>query len=424
MERFTGRYPDFTRLWAGQTLSQLGSRVTLVALPLLAISTLHASTLEVGLLTGAETVPFLILGLPAGVWVDRRRRRPVLIYSDVGRGVLLATIPIAYAADSLTMAQLYVVAIGVGACTVLFDVAYQSYVPTLVQPADLLGANTRLEVSYSVAGLVGPGLGGILVQALKAATAILVDAASYAVSALSILTIRAEEPDPADGADPGATGRMAAAVREGVRYVVRHPLLARIAMCSAVFNLFSGVSMAVFILYAVRELDVSAATIGLLFSAGGLGAVVGTILTERAGERFGVGTALSLGAVVQGCAFILVPAAPRSSPIPFFLAAMLLESCFSPFWNVTQISLRQTVTPAQFHGRMTATMRFLVWGALPLGSLAGGVLGDVLGLRTTLWVAAIGSATSAIPVVLGPLRRLREMPAAAAATTEPTAATG
>lgn len=414
MERFLRRYPDFTRLWVGQSLSQLGSRVTLVALPLLAISTLHASTLQVGLLTGAETVPFLILGLPAGVWVDRWRRRPVLIYTDVARGVLLATIPIAYALDALSMAQLFVVAIGVGACTVLFDVAYQSYVTTLVEPHDLLGANSRLEASFSLAALVGPGLGGVLVQALKAANALLVDAVSYAASAVAILNIRRPEADPAEEADPAAARRMAAAVKEGISYVVRHQLLVRIACCAALFNMFSGVAMAVYLVYAVRELDISASTIGLLFSAGGLGALVGTVLTERAGRRFGVGAILSVGAAVQGAAFLLVPAAPQSSPIPLFLAAMLLETLFSPLWNVTQISLRLIVTPSQMHGRMTATMRFITWGALPLGSLAGGVLGDAIGLRETLWVGAIGSAVSALPVVFGPLRRLREMPEAAA----------
>jgi MFS family permease len=414
VERFLRRYPDFTRLWIGQTLSQLGSQVTLVALPLLAISTLDASTLQVGLLAGAETVPFLVLGLPAGVWVDRRRRRPVLMYADVGRGLLLATIPIAYAFDVLSMGQLYVVAVGVGACTVLFDVAYLSYVPSLVPPADLLAANTRMEVSYSAAGLVGPGLGGILVQALRAATAMVVDAISYLASAIAILRIRTPEPEPAPAAE---TTTMTAAAKEGIRYVFRHPLLVWIALYAALFNLFSGMSMAVFLVYAVRQLDVSAATIGLIFSAGGLGAIVGTVLTERAGQRWGVGTSLSVGATVASTAFLLVPAAPPSSPVPFFLAAMILESCFNPLWNVTQLSLRQIVTPPHLHGRMTATMRFLVWGALPLGSLLGGILGDQLGLRDTLWVAAIGSALAAAPVVLGPLRKLKEMPEPAATTT-------
>jgi len=408
VQGFVRRYPDFTRLWIGQTLSQLGSQVTLVALPLLAITTLDASTLQVGLLAAAETVPFLILGLPAGVWVDRRRRRPILVYADVVRGLLLASIPITHAFDSLHVAQLYVVAVGVGACTVLFDVAYQSYVPALVPPDRLLDANARLEVSYSAAGLVGPGLGGLLVQALRAATAIVVDAVSYAVSALCILRIRSEEAEP-DRSASAATG-MGAAVREGLQYVFGHALLIRIALCSGLYNMFSGLSMAVFLVYAVRQLEVSAATIGLIFSAGGLGALTGTLLSSRTGRRWSVGTALSVGALVQGSAFLLVPAAPPAAPVPFFLAAMLLESTFNPLYNVTQISLRQTITPPHLYGRMTATMRFLVWGALPLGSLLGGVLGDSLGLRNTLWVGAVGTSLSALPVLFGPLRKLREMP--------------
>jgi MFS family permease len=409
--RFFRQRPDFARLWVGQSISQLGSQVTLVALPLLAITTLNASTLEVGLLAGSETLPFLIVGLPAGVWVDRWRRRPVLITADAGRGLLLASVPLAHAFGILHMAQLYVVAMGTGVLTVFFDVAYQAYVPNLVERDVLLDANARLEVSHSAAQLVGPGIGGLLVQGFTAATAILIDTISYALSAFVLLGIRTEEPPPQRHIDEDGQARsLAASVREGLRYVLRHRLLAPLAACTALFNFFSAMAMAVFMLYAVRELGVSAATIGLLFSAGGLGFLVGTLLTTRIGRRFGVGTALSIGAVFQGTAFLLVPAAPRSAPVPFFLAAMLLEALTGPVYNVTQISLRQTVTPAHMQGRMTATMRFLVWGALPLGSVLGGVLGAALGRRETLWVAAIGSALSALPVLLSPLRRLKDMP--------------
>ena len=410
---FFRNYPDFTRLWIGQSISQVGSQVTLVALPLLAISTLHASTFEVGLLAGSETLPFLLLGLPTGVWVDRWRRLPILVTSDIVRAVLLVTIPIAYAFGSLHMAQLYVVALGAGVCTVFFDVAYQSFVPGLVEAEDLIDANARAEMSFSAAGSVGPGLGGLLVQVLKAPAAMLVDAASFAISALALVGIKAKEEQPAADEDDAGAQRpsMLASVKVGLAYVLRHPLLQRLAACSAVFNIFSGMSMAVFLLYAVRELDISPATIGLIFSAGGLGALVGTLATAKAGRRWGVGTALSVGAVVQGTAFLLVPAAPQSSPVPWFLAAMLLESAFNPLYNVTQLSLRQSVTPSRLYGRMTASMRFLVWGALPVGSLLGGIIGSHLGLRTALWIGAVGQLTSALPVVIGPLRKLKAMPA-------------
>lgn len=412
--RFFRQHRDFTRLWAGQTVSLLGTQVTLVALPLLAISTLHASTFQVGLLAGAETLPFLLVGLPAGVWVDRWRRRPVLIAADAGRGLLLASIPAAHALGVLHMGQLYVIAVGTGVLTVFFDVAYLAYVPGIVEGEALLDANARLEASYSAAGTIGPGVGGVLVQALSAATAILVDTLSYVASALVLLGIRTPEPRPVVDVSDAAPS-LARDVAEGLRYVLRHSLLAPIAACSAVFNLFSAMSMAMFMLYAVRDLGVTPAAIGLLFSCGGAAQLGGTLLMARFAKRVPVGVALMVGSVMVGAAFLLVPAAPQAHPMPFFIAAIALESMFTPVFNVTQVSLRQTVTPARMQGRMTATMRFLLWGALPLGSVLGGVLGAVFGRRPTLWVGAIGGTLSALPVLLSPLRKLRTMPAPLAA---------
>lgn len=406
---FLRRHPDYARLWIGQSISQLGTQVTLVALPLLAISTLKATTFEVGILAAAETLPFLLIGLPAGVWVDRWRRRPILVSSDAGRGLLLASIPIAHALDVLTMGQLYVVAFGTGILTVFFDVAYQAYVPSLVQGEALIDANARLEVSYSTAGTVGPGVGGLLVDAFSAATAMLIDAVSYAASAVVLLRIKAVEAKPEPHPDDAAVS-MVDAVKEGLRYVLRHRLLAPIAATSALFNLFSAMSMAVFLLYAVRDLDVSAAAIGLLFSVGGVAQVGGTVLMARIGTRIRPGVALGVGGMVQGAAFLLVPLAPESNPMPLLLAAIAIESLFSPAYNITQISLRQTITAPRMQGRMTATMRFVVWGALPIGSLLGGGLGHLMGRHATLWVSAGLGALSGLPVVLSPLRKLREMP--------------
>jgi predicted MFS family arabinose efflux permease len=416
-EGFFRRHPDFAKLWVGQTVSTIGTQVTLVALPLLAITTLHASNLQVGLLAGSETVPFLLVGLPAGVWVDRWRRRPVLIASDAGRGLCLASIPLAQALGVLHMAQLYVVAVATGILTVFFDVAYQSYVPDLVKGEALIDANARLEVSQSAAQSVGPGIGGVLVQALSAATAILIDTISYAFSAIVLLGIGKEETAPE--VDPAETALgLVDAVRRGLRYVLTHRLLASIAACSALFNLFSAMSMAVFLLYAVRDLHVSAATIGLLFSVGGASLVMSTLFMARMGKRLRTGWALSIGAVFQGAAFLLVPGAPRAHPVPFFMAAIAIESAFTPAYNITQISLRQTITPANMLGRMTATMRFLAWGALPLGSVLGGALASSLGRRQTLWISAVGGTLSALPVLLSPLRKLVTMPAAADAVPE------
>lgn len=400
---------DFRRLWAGQTVSQLGSQVTLLALPLVAIRTLHAGAFEVGILAAAETAPFLLIGLPAGVWVDRWRRRPVLVVSDVGRAAVLATVPLAFALDMLTMAHLYVVALLMGVLTVFFDVAYQSYLPALVTRAQLVDGNSRLELSRSAAQVAGPGLGGVLVQLVRAPMAVAVDSASFLLSALFIRRIRTPE-QPVAAAPDDQPLTMRRSIAEGVRYVMSHPLLKRLAVCTGVFNLFSAMGMAVFLLYAVRELGIDPAVIGLVFSLGSVGFVVGATLTRRITRRLGVGRALVLAAFVQGAAFALVPLAPPRTPLPFFVAAFALETCAAPVYNITQISLRQSITPAHLQGRMHATMRFVVWGTLPLGSLLGGSLGHTLGLRPTLWISAVGGTLGALSLVGRTFSRLREIP--------------
>lgn len=403
------RNRDFKRLWAGQAVSQLGSQITLLALPLVAIRTLDASAFEVGVLAAAETAPFLVIGLPAGVWIDRWRRRPVLVVSDVGRAAVLATVPLAFALDVLTMGHLYVAALLTGVLTVFFDVAYQSYLPALVPRAELVEGNSRLELSRSAAQVVGPGVGGVLVQLVRAPMAVAADSVSFLISAAFIKGIRTDEAPPPAAAQAAAT-TMRRSIGEGVRYVMGHPLLKRVAMCTGAFNLFSAIGMAVFLLYAVRELGIDPAVIGLVFSIGSVGFVVGATLTRRITRRLGVGRALVLAAFVQGAAFALVPLAPQRAPLPFFMVAFALETCAAPVYNITQISLRQSITPAHLQGRMHATMRFVVWGTLPLGALLGGSLGHTLGLRPTLWISAVGGTLAALPLVGRTFGRLREIP--------------
>lgn len=402
------RNRDFVRLWIGQSISQLGSQITLLALPLVAIRTLRAGPFEVGLLAAAETLPFLLIGLPAGVWVDRWRRRPILVATDIARAGILATVPLAYAADALTMAHLYAVALLVGGCTVFFDVAYQAYLPAVVDREQLLEGNARLTLSYSGAQVVGPGIAGVLVQLVKAPLAIAADSLSFVCSALFIGAIRTDEATPALDDDSRPTMRRG--IAEGLGYVFRHPLLSRIAVCTGLFNLFSAIGMAVFLLYAVRDLDIDPAVVGLIFSLGSIGFVLGSMAARRVARRLGVGPALVVSAAVSGISFVLVPLAPADAAVPFFVVALALETGAIPVYNVTQVSLRQTITPARLQGRMTATMRFVVWGTMPLGSFVGGALGHAVGLRTTLWVSAVGLAGSVSPLLAGSILRLREMP--------------
>lgn len=388
------RHADFVRLWSAESVSRFGSEISLLALPLMAITVLHASTFEVGLLTTAEFLPFVLVGLPAGVWVDRLRRRPVLIAGDLGRAVAIASIPLAHALGVLTMPQLYLVGLVTGMLTVFFDVAYQSYLPRLVDPDQLIEGNAKLEVSSSGASIAGPGLAGVLIQWMTAPLAVLVDAASFVASAAFIGRIRRQEPPPAPAsAGPG----MRKEIGEGLRFVLGHPLLRWIAACTGSFNLFSSMLLAVVVVYEVRHFGMSAGLIGLTMTIGNLGWLVGAMLSGWLGRRIGVGRATVVAIVLGAMGPLLVALAPLANPVPWLIAANLLTSWGSTTYNIGQLSIRQAITPERLHGRMNASMRFMVWGTMPIGSAIGGALGQTIGLHPTIWVAAIGTLVPLIP---------------------------
>ena len=403
------RQPDFLKLWSAETISQLGSQVTGLALPLVAIITLDVSAFQVALLNVIEFAPFILISLPAGVWVDRLPRRPILIAGDLGRAALLATIPLAYAFDALTMWQLYVVGFAFGVLTVFFDVAYQSYLPALVQRDQLVDGNSKLEISRSGAQLAGPALAGVLIQALKAPLAILVDAISFLASALFVLGIRKREevPEREPGRSPlhGMRGELS----EGVRYVFGHRHLRWIAASTATFNFFGSMMGAIFLVYAVRQLGLGAGTIGLIFAIGNVGYLTGALTANRVAGRIGVGPAIVAGAAT-GVASLLIPLAPEDSPIPYLIVSGVIIGFGVVVYNVTQVSFRQASTPERLQGRMNSVMRFIVWGVMPLGTLLGGVIATGVDLKTAIWVGAAGQALAFLPVLLSPVRSLREMP--------------
>jgi MFS family permease len=403
------RHPDFVRLWAAQTVSLIGSQVTLLALPLAAILLLEASVLEVGLLTATGYLPFLVVGLPAGVWVDRMRRRPVLIVADVGRAALLLTLPVAYALDALHLWMLYPVAFATGVLTLFFDVAHQSYLPSLVPRHRLADGNAKLELSYSGAQLVGPGIGGALVQALTAPITILLDALTYLLSAALLLVIRRPEPPPAPAAPDAGMG---AQIREGLRYVLGHRWLRPIALTTGIGNLFDlfGMVAAVLTLFAVRELRLSPAALGAILAAANAAALLGAAVNGRLVARFGIGPVLAVSAVGPGFAVLLLPLATPATAGWVLTGALGIAGFAISVYNVNQITLRQTVTPDAFQGRMNATIRFLIWGTLPIGTFLGGLLGGIIGLRTTLVVAGVGSVLASLPLLLSPVRTLRHLP--------------
>jgi MFS family permease len=401
------RDADFLQLWGAATVSQLGSQVTLLALPLVAVLVLDASAFQVALLTTFDFLPFLLFGLPAGVWVDRLARRPVMIATDVGRAVALLTVPLAYALDALTLGQLYAVGFLAGVLTVFFELAHTSYVPSLVERERLLDGNSKLEMSRAGAYIAGPGLGGVLVAALTAPGAIVVDAASFIVSGWLVLRIRARE----DGvASAGLRTGLRSELAEGLRYIAGHRYLWPIASSTALLNLFFNAGFAVYFVFLARELDLEPALIGLVLTLGNLGWLAGALLAGRVTTRFGVGWTLAGSAFLFGSSGALIAVAPESAPLPFLIAAQGLGSFAGVLYTITSMTLRQSVTPDRLQGRTVGAIRTVVWGVTPLGALLGGALASVAGLRATFWVAAVGGAAAALPIVLSSARSLRRMP--------------
>jgi MFS family permease len=406
------RHSDFLKLWSAETISQFGSQITGLALPLVAIITLDVSAFQVSALFVVELAPFLLISLPAGVWVDRLPRRPILILGDLGRFALLMTIPIAYAADALTIWQLYVVGFFVGVCTVFFDVAYQSYLPSLVDRTALVEGNSKLEVSRSAAQLSGPAAAGFLVELLRAPYAILVDAISFLASGLFVLGIRKrDEGLPTRAERQEAKTSMREELGEGLRWVLGNPYLRTISMSTATFNFFGSMMQAILAVYLVRGLGMSPFVIGVIFAVGNIGYLLGALTSNRIAKRIGVGPAIVVGAL-GGIAQLLIPIAPQdaSAAIPFLVVSVLVVGFGVVLYNVTQLSMRQAITPERLQGRMNSTIRFIVWGVMPLGLLIGGALATAFTLRTAIWVGAIGSALAWLPLVIGPVKSLREVP--------------
>jgi MFS family permease len=404
------RHPDFVKLWSAETVSQFGTQFTLLALPLAAIDVLHASAFEVAALTTVEFLPFVLVSLPAGVWVDRLRRRPILVTGDVARALLLASIPLVYAFDALTIWQLYAVAFLVGIATVFFDVAYQSYLPSLVQRQQLIDGNAKLEISRAAAQLGGPGLAGIVIDALRAPAAIAFDAASYLGSALFVFGIRKAERAPER--EQTSAMRMRDELREGLRYVLRHPFLKNIAACTALFNFFGGgLAWTMLLLFARRDLHLSPLAIGLALTLSNLGPMAAAFSAHRIASRFGVGRTIITAAVLGGPTLLIIPFAPNGNAALAVLAPVFFfGGLANVLYNVTQVSLRQAITPERMQGRMNSVMRFIVWGTIPLGAFLGGVLASRIGVRATLIVGGVGCCLPFLPVLFSPVRTIREMP--------------
>jgi len=404
------RHPDFLKLWAGESVSVFGSQVTVLAVPTVAILILHAGPFQVGILSALEFLAFPTLGLVAGVYADRLRRRPIMIVCDIGRGLALGSIPVAFLLNLLTLEQLYFVALLTGIFTVFFDVSYQSYLPALVDRPNLMEGNTKLEITRSTAQVAGPAVAGFLIQWIGGARAVAVDALSFLLSAIALASIKKPEPEPKPSTASGTSGFIPE-MREGIEVVFRNPILWRIAACTATTNLGSNMVFgAVFLVFAYRQLHLSAGVVGVVFALSSVGALAGAFLAGWVARKLGIGPTLGVMVIVGGLALLATPVALVGAPAVILATTGFIEGLTIPIYNINQVSLRQAITPDRVQGRMNATMRTIVWGTIPLGAFIGGILGTSIGLVQTIALGGILSTLAASWIFLGPVIRLREQP--------------
>ncbi|MEV7044894.1 MFS transporter [Amycolatopsis sp. NPDC051061] len=399
-------HADFRRLWAGDTASQFGTSIGYTAIPLLAAVTLAATPFEMGLLTAAETLAFLVLGLPAGVWVDRLRRRRVMLTADFARFALLLTVPLAWWAGVLTLVQLLLVVLFTGVATVFFDIAYQSYLPSLVGRERLLEGNAKLQAVQSVAQIAGPSGAGVLVQLVSAASTVLLTGFGYLTSALCLLRIRAVEPEP----EPAGQSRLLPRIAEGLRFVFSDKPLRAIVACTSTANLFNAALNAVLVLFLTRTIGLQPVAVGALLSTGGAGGILGALCSGALTRRLGQSRAIWLVPLVTMPASLLVPPAAPGWRVWLAGCGLVVSGFGLIVYNVAQVSYRQAICPDRLLGRMNASVRFVVWGTIPLGGLLGGGLGEWLGLRGAVWVAVAGETAAMLWVLFSPLRHMRDLP--------------
>lgn len=400
-------HEDFRRLWAADTVSQVGAGVTVVALPLVAIGTLHASPFQASLVVMFEYLAALVIGLPAGAWVDRARRKRVMLAGDFSRAVLLVSIPVAAWLHLLTLIQLYVVAFGMSVGTAFFDVAFQSLLPHLVGGERLVEGNVKLETTRNVAQVGGPGVGGAVVAAVTAPAAVAVNAATFLLSALCLLRIRRDVARP----DSGEVESLRAQITEGLRFVFGDRLLRALTLSSALSNMCGTMGVSMLMVLLAGRLHLPAVLCGLVFSAEAVGGLLGALCVERIATRLGQGPALWLSMVVSSLLWLL--AVPLYQADGRFALALLLNGLgWVSFmtYKITGVSFRQRICPEPLLGRMTATFRFVVWGLMPVGALIGGLLGQGLGPRQAMWAGALGELFAVVPILLSPLRTMRVLP--------------
>lgn len=405
------RNADFRRFWAGQSLSSFGDQVTLIALPTIAILALHASVLEVGLLASAGYIAYPVVGIFAGAWVDRLSRRRVLMAADMVRLVAVGAPALAAVLGYLNIELLFAVGLVSGAATCFFSSAYQAYLPSVVPNADIVNGNALMEISNSTAQVSGPSVAGILIGLLGSAFAMLVDAASYGVSVLTLALIRGAEQRPEK-----RRHNLLPDVREGLVIVWRHPLLRRLALTAALANVGRGLALELFLLFAYRALHLTPLVVGFMLAAGSLSTLLGSAVCRSFARRLGLGRAMLIAGIGKGLPWLLTPVALVAAPIPVMVGIIAASGFFIPVWNVNSVSLRQYMTDPDVLGRVSATVRTVTSSAVPLSGVLGGVLatigvvlwGDRIGLAAVLALGGAIWAAATLVLPIPGMRRLRD----------------
>ncbi len=408
--RLTGlwRHTGFMKLWVGQTISAGGSMIGKTAMSFTAILMLHATPFELGILFAASIVPGFLAGLIAGAWIDRLRRRPILIWADIGRAILLTTIPIAAVLGRLRIEQLYAVNFLLSILTVFFDVAYQSYLPSILARTELIDGNSKLSASASIAEFGGFALAGWLVQLFTAPVTILIDAISFVISAISVSLILI----PEHMAAQEAQADLRREITEGWRALLRNAILRTTTACTIAQDFFIGVYSALVVLYMARDLGFAPGVLGTIWALGGISSLVGAVATDPTIRRIGVGPAMISACFLSGLAMLFVPLAQGATLTAALLLILqqLLGDGAATIYQINQVTLRQVVTPERLLGRVNASAQFLGLGAMLGGSLLGGLLGGIVGVRTMLFFSAFGTMFSTLWLVISPVRALRVFP--------------
>jgi predicted MFS family arabinose efflux permease len=407
------RHADFLKFWLGQTTSIFGSQVGIVALPMLAVIGLHASVEQMGALAALGRLPYVLI-LFVGVWVDTVRRRPLLIVSDIARGLLVLAIPVLYLTDHLTMGWIFGVITGVGVFSVIFDIGAQAYVPSLVDRQQLPEANSKFQLSWSTGEVAGPGIVAVLLRWLSAGTLMFIDAVSFLVSATSMMLIGRREEKPAghrtSTAEKGPG--LFPLIWAGLRWVWGQPLLRPTLIASTFFFFFAPAIQAVYLFYAYHTLHVPPSWIAVVLMLSGPGAIIGAALGPRIIKRIGLGRMCVIAALGGNTSFLLIPFAggPRWLAVGILGAANLAYGFTMPLGSISTTTISQALTPPQMLGRMAATFRAFSVGLSPAGAFLAGVLASVVGLRVVIFAAAVGLLVPVLILFLSPLPKLREVP--------------